>query len=359
MVYNPQTTRYSNCGWTNPFGSGLNDINLNYNCPLVRGSNGKLYVGGQFTQSGNVVSSNIAQWNTTTGAWSNPFGLGLTGNVNALAYKNDLLYVGGEFTITGVGGATNIAKWDCSNNIWSALGNGIAYPCYSIVIDNSNNIVASSYDNTNSYIQKWSGSWADIDLSSYQNCEIQTMAFDSSYNLYVGGKFDTIHDVSANNIASFTYATTHRWSSLGDGLTYKVYAGYNMCSCIVYNSTDNCLYTGGMWDYAGTTPVKSMAKWSCSTNSWSIIGPGFLDSPFIITSSISIDNDNNILLSYWVSNNNEHNFKIAKWTGSVWVYYCGCNGYISSILADTNHLIYATGSFTQAGNVPANNIALL
>lgn len=119
MVYNPQATPNppppppDTCGWTNPFGDGINNNNENGFFPIVHGKDGDIFVGGLFTQSGDVPANSIACWNSVTGIWSNPFGLDLIGNVYSLAYDdiNEILYVGGEFTITGLGGATNIAKW--------------------------------------------------------------------------------------------------------------------------------------------------------------------------------------------------------------------------------------------------------
>ena len=57
MVYNPQATPNppppppDTCGWTNPFGDGINNNNENGFFPMVHGKDGDIFVGGLFTQS--------------------------------------------------------------------------------------------------------------------------------------------------------------------------------------------------------------------------------------------------------------------------------------------------------------------
>jgi hypothetical protein len=368
MVYNPQATPNppppppDTCGWTNPFGDGINNNNENGFFPIVHGKDGDIFVGGLFTQSGDVPANSIACWNSVTGIWSNPFGLDLIGNVYSLAYDdiNEILYVGGEFTITGLGGATNIAKWSYNSGTWSPLGNGQQYQCLSIVLDTTNNILyAASLDNSeNAYLQEWTTSWTDVDQASYPSARFQTLALDGDKNLYVGGNFVEINGNTMNNISKWSI-TTNSWSALGSGLT-----GFQeICSCMFYNSTDDSLYVGGLWNNAGGVDVKGIAKWDLNTSSWSIVGPGLKDAFLIGTTSICATSNDYISVACVfiniVDGNPVFEIQVATFNGTSWAYSCPCDNLLSSILPDTDNSIYVTGQFTTAGNVTATRIAKL
>ena len=77
-----------------------------------------LYVGGGFTQTGDGTLTNlgsIARYNTTVGTWNALPNQGLDGSVYALAVVGSDLYVGGQFSQTGDGTLTNlsgIARYD-------------------------------------------------------------------------------------------------------------------------------------------------------------------------------------------------------------------------------------------------------
>ena len=385
MVYNPPATPNppppppDTCGWTNPFGDGINNEGKNGLTPMVHGKNGDVFVGGFFTQAGNVSVSNIACWNSVSETWTNPFGsvLVATGTpdpdtgrligVMSLAYDdvNEILYVGGEFTITGVGGATNIAKWSY-NSGWSALGNGQIYRCISIVLDTTSNILyaASIDDVDSSYLQKWpnGGPWTDVDQASYPDDNFKTIALDGAKNLYVGGSFVSINGTTMNSIAKWSI-TSNSWSALGSGLTDLSNPDPPPCLCMFYNSTDDSLYVGGLWTKAGGIDVKGIAKWDLNTNSWSIVGLGLKDAFGIFTTSICATSNGDISVACAFFNIVDDNpvveIQVATFNGTSWEYSCVCDNLIAYILPETDNSIYATGIFTTAGNVTATRIAKL
>lgn len=99
----------------------------------VRGNT--VYVGGHFSRAGNVNANNIAAFDLTSG-WS-ALGTGVTGSqvdsalstgpeVLALYREADTLYVGGDFTTTGNGAAFNIAKFNLTTKTWSPIGSGMS-----------------------------------------------------------------------------------------------------------------------------------------------------------------------------------------------------------------------------------------
>jgi N-acetylneuraminic acid mutarotase len=87
---------------------GLND---DVRALAVSGSD--LYVGGEFTQTddGTLTSlGRIARYDTTAGTWNALPNQGLNDEVRALAVSGSDLYVGGEFTQTGDGSLTNLGN---------------------------------------------------------------------------------------------------------------------------------------------------------------------------------------------------------------------------------------------------------
>ena len=94
------------------------------------GAGPALYAGGRFTMAGGAPANNIAKWD---GSKWQPVGDGITSDnpgstkVNALAVFDDgsgpALYVGGQFTDAGDVRTPGIARWDGVE--WSGVGGGI------------------------------------------------------------------------------------------------------------------------------------------------------------------------------------------------------------------------------------------
>ncbi len=70
---------------------------------------GNVYAGGWFNTAGGVLVNYIAQWNGSQ--WSS-LNLGMDKEVAAVAVKNNLVYVGGSFTQAGNVPSTGFAIWD-------------------------------------------------------------------------------------------------------------------------------------------------------------------------------------------------------------------------------------------------------
>ena len=79
---------------------------------------GDLWVGGEFTQAGNVEAHGIARWN---GQW-HAAGDGIDGVVHDIVSWVPGIVAVGEFPPTGENGSENIAVWDGTG--WSGIGGG-------------------------------------------------------------------------------------------------------------------------------------------------------------------------------------------------------------------------------------------
>jgi len=95
---------------------------------LLADDSGGVWLGGTFTQVGDVPTHNIARWNGS--AWQAlrqpgvPGVDGVNGPVLALARGADgSVFVGGAFSMAGGVPAWNVARWD--GTAWGALGGGL------------------------------------------------------------------------------------------------------------------------------------------------------------------------------------------------------------------------------------------
>ena len=305
-------------GLTNDPG-GLNDCNA-----LVVGPNGDLYAGGRFKYAGGVLVNAIARWDGSS--WS-ALGSGLAEmgffsfpSCEALAFGPDgNLYVGGHFTLAGGISANGIAVWDGSN--WSTLGSGI------------NATSASVY----------------------------AIAFGSGSTVYIGGNFTWAGGITVNGVAEWN---GNSWSSLGSGLGGS-FGGVCYALAVAPNGS---LYVGGSFQAAGGNPANTVARWDGSN--WFALGnPNALFGADC--RALAIGPDGNLYLGglfqtifvdfgVFLDVNG-----IAIWDGSNWSALGTGLGNINSFQPGAcltlgfapDGSLYVGGDFTEAGGVPARNIA--
>ncbi len=142
--------------------------------------------------------------------------------VYTLITQGDYLYVGGSFSKIKDIPAKSIARLHIPTNTWSALSSGI---------------------------------------DGYVN----TIVFDTSGNLYAGGKFTVAGTVSANNIVKWD---GEQWSALGSGLNHNIpdqWEVYGMSTSIpVAISSNGQLFVGGNFKTAGQKSTPYLANYLTS-----------------------------------------------------------------------------------------------
>jgi hypothetical protein len=154
-----------------------------------------------------------------------------------------------------------------------------------------------------SHIAMWDGvNWQT--LGSGVDGNIYAMAVSGEY-LYVGGEFTAAGGIVARNIVRWN-RRTQTWSAMGSGI-----AGNDFATVSAIAVSGNSIYVGGHFTTAGGVAASSLARWDASTGQWSAVGTG----------AGGVDGDVQAI--------------------SIW-----------------QHRVHIGGSFSRAGNVDANNIAL-
>ena len=155
---------FSDADWLSMGGiPGANNLLLS----MVVDPSGNLFVGGSFTEIGEVQASRIAKWDGSD--WS-ALGSGASNPVDSLAVDGGMLYAGGGFTTMGGVTVNRVARWD--GTTWTALGSGTDGQVLALVA--------------------------------------------SGGNLYAGGVFTTAGGVTVNSIAKWDGSA---WSALGSGMS--------------------------------------------------------------------------------------------------------------------------------------------
>ncbi len=112
--------------------------------------------------------------------------------------------------------------------------------------------------------------WSALSTGAGQNTYTDAVTAMATFNgnLIIGGYFDTVGGIPANDIAAWNGSS---WTALGPGINKKIYGGfYNGINAMaVFN---NELYVGGSFDTAGGMPVNGIAKWDGT--SWTSVGGG-------------------------------------------------------------------------------------
>lgn len=94
-----------------------------------------LYVGGEFDTAGTIAAKNIARWDSANGWTAVGTGVrdtGSVGNVQDMMTANGKLFVGGYFTEINGSRGNCIMQFDGSN--WTSLGSGVRKGAYTMTI---------------------------------------------------------------------------------------------------------------------------------------------------------------------------------------------------------------------------------
>ena len=315
---------------------------------LACDSSGNLYVGGHFDTAGGMLAKNVARWD---GYRWNSLGKGANNDVLALTFDSaGSLYAGGVFDSIGGTGVSGIGRWDGSR--WHSLGGGTHLAIIQAIACKGNQVFAGglfdSIGNTPvAKLARWDGtSWSSPGDAfrpleqAFFSKQVFALAFDSKGDLYVGGKFDSVSNIKAKNIARWDGVA---WKDVGGGVEDDQSTIYSL----VFDSRD-MLYAGGGFYRAGdNVPVRHVARWN--GNFWYSLGSG-LDSTGRAR-ALTIDETGELIIGgafKTVSGTSAYN--IARWSGfSGSALGNGIDGSVTTIAVGTNGKLAIGGHFTTIG----------
>jgi len=341
-------------------GSGINNNGLRGTIYCIAlDSYNNVYIGGLFTNAGNVSVYNIAKYNIKTLQWSSLGTQTFNSNINSIAIdSSNNIYVGGDFTNIG----PYIAKWTSATNVWSSIGGPTnpsftSYPIYCIKFDNYGNLwvgTESSGESNSQSLALYTPSSGHWNWNGNVQGQIYCIDVDVNNNLYIGGNFtigNNIHMVATkpNN--------SNSWFSLGSAILN----GYVLD--LKVDSDNNVVMVGTFTNVDNISGANNIVKWNISTSIYSSFGNGFdiYYPPEFNNNSLYIDSENNVYVCGHFSKVGDiYVNNIAVWTNTWNSLGSGLNGitaYGNAIIGSNNKVIYIGGSFIYAGNVVSNSIA--
>ena len=308
-----------------------------------------LYIGGNFTTLGGQARSDLAAINTngTVSSW-NP---GTDGAVYALSVSGNTIYIGGSFSTLAGQARSNIAAIDINGSIsdWNPGADSavlaLAVSGSSIYVGGTfstlggltrNNLAAVNADGT---VESWNPVVRHIRGAS----RIYTLLISGS-TIYVGGRFDSLGFQPRNNIGAINIdGTVSSWNPD---------ANNNVESMAV---SGNTIYIGGSFTTLGGQPHNRLAAIDTSGN--------------IIKLNMGADNSvralaisgNRIYLGGYFNMLDiqiRNRLAAIKPDGSLADWNPGANGSVST-LAISGTTIYAGGYFTSISGQTRNYLAAI
>jgi len=343
-------------GLWSPLGSGLSGGDV---WALVVLPGGDVIAGGVFTTAGGVSASRIARFNTATGVWS-ALGSGTNSGVYALAVLpgGDVL-VGGDFTTAGGVVVNNIARYNPMTGVWSALGSGTSGGVRALAVLPGGDVIVGGFFTTAggvpaSSIARYNpttGVWSA--LGGGTSGGVSALAVLPGGNVLVGGSFTTAGSVPANRIARYNI-TTGVWSSLGSGVNSTV-------SALVALPGGDVL-VGGYFTSAGGAPANFVARCNPTTGVWSALGSGVnsgLSFPSVRALAVLPGGDV-ILGGFFDSAGGLFPNRIARYNPSTGAWSTlgrGVNWHVYTLALLQNGELMVGGLFSSVRDVPVNRIA--
>jgi len=223
-------------------------------------ANGDLYIGGSFTTINSGGVGKMAKVVDLTGtpsveAWGGA-GIG-AGNVLSIVVTPNGIYIGGSFTsVDSIANTARIARWNGA--AWEALSTGLNNGVNTIVYSPDNNLyIGGNFtDAAYPYLCKWNGTaFSAVGTNTDINGAVYPLAFDETGKLYVGGNFTNAGGIAAEKGANYIACWNgSSWSAVGKGADALVY-------CIAINGGK--LYASGKFTSVGDlTLTDRVAVWS-------------------------------------------------------------------------------------------------
>ncbi len=255
--------------WEDGFGDSPASNGVNDEVFALASDGSRLFIGGAFTQAGDISANNIVTWNGVR--WqimgTGPGILnGVNGIVNAIAVDGEIIFVGGQFTNAGGTPVQNIARYSTNSRTWAKLGNASGVTgdnafVSSILIDGNSVYVGGTFTSAGgrpaSNVAVWdktTSQWSSLGSGVEGNVNAIAKGPDG---MYIGGSFSSAGGVASNSIARWDGT---EWHGLAGGVS-----GFVNSIAVLNNS----IFVGGGFDKAGDTVLNNVARWRADSGIWS------------------------------------------------------------------------------------------
>jgi len=327
----------------------------------------ELFLGGFFSGAGGRAANRVARWNQNTAQWNTvgPDPGGASAPVRAIAVRGSDVFLGGEFTHIGGITANYIVRWDGQQ--WSPIvvngQNGMNGMVSSLAVLGNDLYAAGSFSQAGGQIvnrvARWDGSqWHGFTPQNGSPSgvlgSIAALAVDGTA-LYVAGMLIQAGGQSVNGIARWD---GNEWGPLGAGAQNGV---DGLVRALALSGND--LYVGGDFTQAGGIAANGIARWDRDQEQWHALlveqengVDGVVDAFEVSGSQLYVGGAFTQAGGKTVNN-------LARWDGSDWHALSASDGSVGvngriRILAFEGSLLYAGGSFTQAGGNAINRVGL-
>lgn len=317
-----------------------------------------IFVGGVFTTNGGVPVNRIARWDSA--GW-HALGTGITGAnlaaVLAIDYDGTNLYAGGTFTNAGSVIATNLARWD--GTTWNAMGNPFAGSVACVKEAGGILYVGGTFTNSALGITnfaQWNGStWTGVNA----NGTVRDLLWDGT-NLYAGGDFTKINGVAANRIAVLNGGI---WSPLGVGIEGFGAGAVPGVYRMALDGNGN-LFAAGNFNQAGGIGASHVARWD-GANWYALGGTTSQGMTHFIGQVRGLYDDGTFLYAGGTFTEAGSNIVngVSEWNGANWSAMGPVtigqlpSGAVPRAFISAGGTLYAGGTFTNIGGVPAGGVA--
>ncbi len=362
---------------------------------IVEGSDGSVYVGGQFTTIGGVSRNDVARI-LADGSVDPDFDPDLadgsseelTYAVRALAYDEqaDVLYIGGGFdTVNGNVNRNGLAAVDGQSGVVTSFNPNIIYGNDPFDYAGTVNALAINHDNQTIYaggaFGYVNGATERVDLAAFSmstgtvtafNADISNFAcisktvYDLDYDsansqLYVAGHFGSFSDTARGGIARVDPET----GALDEGYDTDISSTEQLCAYVYsIERYGNTIFAGGMFDTVnGSASRSNLAAFNTTDGTVTSFNPSLIVDEYVFTLGYRQASDT-LLIGGSISQVNgvarNELAEVDTGTGQLTDFNPNITSNANSVHALTSHTdgtLYVGGTFYRVGGVSRNGLA--
>lgn len=236
---------------------GIDEYHTNFIRCVAEDNSGNLYFGGDFSSIGGKPAGRVGKFNPNSGVWESLRDIDffieeeqygpISGGVYALEVIDNYVYIGGGIFNTDSVELKYLRKFDIENNKWESVPGSFDGRIRAISKDNQGNLYVggefTTIDNiTANYIAKWDGSnWSNLS-AGVDNYVLAIECYEQ--NVFVGGSFKKVdNDITSHGIAKWNGTN---WEAMDKGITSS-WKGTPTVQDIAIDS-DGLVYIGGFFD---------------------------------------------------------------------------------------------------------------